>query len=350
MKKISILSTALAFLLVGCGSSSNSNTSPTPTPSPKVGIFKDAPVDGLKYSSKTFDGFTQNGGKFNYLESESINFYIGNVLLGSSKGADIITPVDIVNGASDTTDIKVQNILRLLQSLDSDNNPDNGIMLPDSARNAYYSKSVDLESEAFLNDFITVINPNEILIDSDSAIEHFNKQNGIVSTPTPIPTASTLPSPQPTIEPSIEPTVEATTPPTLPATDSGVSNPTTTATLSFDPETGDFKNLGSSDVTINNMVVDFTGSYSVSGFTIPFTGSFDYESEIVSVTTNGVSTSTKTPQLEKIYPMTVKANEIIPIETFKYDVGVDGVSGNIDYTYTFKTSAGDIVEKASLKF
>jgi hypothetical protein len=71
---------------------------------------------------------------------------------------------------------------------------------------------------------------------------------------------------------------------------------------------------------------------------------------MVTVTTSGVTTSSKVEQLEKIYPMTVKANEVIPIETFKYDVGVAGVSGTIDYTYTFKTSVGDIVEKASLNF
>ncbi|MFT5502492.1 MAG: hypothetical protein ACI845_001069 [Gammaproteobacteria bacterium] len=55
-------------------------------------------------------------------------------MIGAHPGQETLTPVEVAN-AFDSDDPRAQNIARLLQSLDSDNNPDNGIDLIEAASN-----------------------------------------------------------------------------------------------------------------------------------------------------------------------------------------------------------------------
>ena len=68
-------------------------------------------------------------GTYTYLEGESVTFYIGDTELGHSIAKATLTPVDIVDGATDSTGPTVINISRFLQTMDEDGNPDNGIRL-----------------------------------------------------------------------------------------------------------------------------------------------------------------------------------------------------------------------------
>ena len=109
----------------GSGSSSSSLS----------GIFVDSPVVGINYSTASGAGITDSSGGYRYLAGESVTFSIGNINLPSVVANSTITPLDIAN----TTDINNQvasNILILLQSLDSDGDPSNGVQISAAAHAA----------------------------------------------------------------------------------------------------------------------------------------------------------------------------------------------------------------------
>jgi hypothetical protein len=111
----------------------------------KTGVFLDSAVKGLSYRTDTQSGLTNALGEFKYLEGEVVTFKIGNVNIGSSFGADVITPLDITN-TFEPSDKAASDLLRLLQTLDSDNNADNGIDLP--ANVAALTETLDIADTA----------------------------------------------------------------------------------------------------------------------------------------------------------------------------------------------------------
>lgn len=97
-----------------------------------TGKFVDSPVINISYSTATQQGSTNDNGEFQYMENESVTFAIGDITFPSVTAAELVTPLDLVS----TTDInhpQLINILRLIQSLDTDANPDNGINISDAA-------------------------------------------------------------------------------------------------------------------------------------------------------------------------------------------------------------------------
>lgn len=110
------------------------------------GVFLDAAVEGLNYSTQTQAGLTAAGGVFKYVPGETVTFSIGDIPLGSATARPALTPVDLVTSGS-VTHQKVTNMTRLLMSLDEDNNVSiDGIKLADSVRTAAAGKSLDLDS------------------------------------------------------------------------------------------------------------------------------------------------------------------------------------------------------------
>jgi hypothetical protein len=132
----------LAVAFTGCGGGSGeaapAPASPPPappTPTAKQGVFIDAAVQGLGFSTGSFTGRTDADGRFQFATGETVTFTLGRTTLGSVPGGDVITPMNLA-GTSDETDPRVVNLARLLQSLDADGNPENGIVLNDAAQTA----------------------------------------------------------------------------------------------------------------------------------------------------------------------------------------------------------------------
>ncbi len=121
-----VLLLAIVSLVVGCGGSDGSGGDRA---SAKNGVFVDSSVEGLSYSTATQSGLTNAAGEFRYRDGEVVTFKIGNVDIGAAFGAEYLSPLDITNSflASDTA---ASNLARLLQTLDVDGNPENGITLP----------------------------------------------------------------------------------------------------------------------------------------------------------------------------------------------------------------------------
>ncbi len=135
----------MAIALSACGGSGGSSSSapdpvdPPPTTNPPqsaTGIFLDSAVEGLSYSSGALSGFTDVDGRFEYEVNNTVIFSIGSIAIGAALGADTITPIELVDGAEDETDDEVVNILRFLQTLDNDANPDNGIQITSIMRDS----------------------------------------------------------------------------------------------------------------------------------------------------------------------------------------------------------------------
>ena len=125
--KVATLGVALS-LLAGCFSGSSGSSSGSDS---STGVFVDSPVAGLTYSGGGDAARTDEEGRFNYDSGQTLSFSVGGLALGSATGADVITPVDLVEGA-DAGDTSVINISRLLQSLDSDGNLNNGIQITEA--------------------------------------------------------------------------------------------------------------------------------------------------------------------------------------------------------------------------
>ena len=120
MKKVWSLSAVAAsvVLLVGCGSSSSTSSSVVET---GKAYYLDSAVAGVNYKCGTQEGITGVNGEFTFEVGQSCTFYIGDVKLRDMDKALLSDGAKIVED-----DLQVA---ALLQSLDSDGNPDNGITL-----------------------------------------------------------------------------------------------------------------------------------------------------------------------------------------------------------------------------
>jgi para-nitrobenzyl esterase len=100
-----------------------------PATSDMTGIFVDSHVAGVTYQTPTFTGSTSAIGVFQYKKGETVTFSIGGLVLGSAAGQNVITPLNIVPGALDAKDRRINNICVLLQTLDQDGDLNNGIQI-----------------------------------------------------------------------------------------------------------------------------------------------------------------------------------------------------------------------------
>lgn len=200
VKKIVSISATCLFLLVGCGGgssdepSSDNNTGSENTDSGEgtnsanntvlTGVFVDSPVEGVSYSTATQSGTTNSAGEFNYIAGEQIVFSIGGMQLPEVQASDMITPVDIASSSSDVNQTAL-NVARLLQSLDQDGNPDNGIFIPAAAAASASEITFDVSTDVFESD-ANVVNlvsnsgsTNTVLISTEATNSHLQESLGI---------------------------------------------------------------------------------------------------------------------------------------------------------------------------
>jgi hypothetical protein len=123
-----LIPTLCLLLLSGCGGSSSSSGGGSSSGT-ATGVFTDSPVQGLRYVSGTLSGVTDSKGTFQYEKGQTVSFYVGDILIGQANGQAVLTPVNLVSGATDQTNPTVSNIAQFLQSLDDDGNPANGITI-----------------------------------------------------------------------------------------------------------------------------------------------------------------------------------------------------------------------------
>lgn len=116
-----------------------------------IGRMVDAGVQNLTYITDTQSGTTGSNGSFSYKPGETVLFSIGDAQLPSVKAAPLVTPLEL-GRATDVIDPTVTNILIFLQSLDVDNNPNNGIVVSEEARQASALIDFDQPTADFRSD------------------------------------------------------------------------------------------------------------------------------------------------------------------------------------------------------
>ncbi|NVJ61923.1 MAG: hypothetical protein HWE27_16145 [Gammaproteobacteria bacterium] len=160
----------VATVLVACGGGSGGGSG-TPTPTTKTGVFMNGSVENIRYSTATQSGYTNSAGEFLYEDGETISFYVGDILLGSTAVAATLDLFD-VSGASapanglETTQAwysigrdnpfnTVINYSVFLQTLDADSDLDNGISIPQTMHSvaALESLNFSLPADDFPEDF-----------------------------------------------------------------------------------------------------------------------------------------------------------------------------------------------------
>ncbi|WP_416305984.1 pectate lyase family protein [Neptunicella sp. SCSIO 80796] len=179
------LSAVAAIALAGCGAESTTNVKELPAPA-LTGQFVDSPVSGLSYSSESFpDGTTDANGEYQYFRGDLITFSIGEFKFPAVPASSILTPLDMFK-ADTPFNQPVANTLRLLQALDVDANPDNGIEISANAAGAAMMSLTEGQTvEDFFNrpaaEFAADVEPwltaagagSNTLAPFDSALEHF---------------------------------------------------------------------------------------------------------------------------------------------------------------------------------
>jgi len=150
---------------------------PTQEPSPSVlsGIFIDSAVEGLRYSTATQQGSTDSDGTFQYISGEMITFSIGDIQLPSITASAQVSPLDIFS-TDDIDLLQVANLSRLLQSLDSDGDASNGILITEQAHQMSLGMTLDFGSDSFDTDVVNLVansgSTRTSLVSTEAAIAH----------------------------------------------------------------------------------------------------------------------------------------------------------------------------------
>jgi len=126
------------------------------------GIFIDARCAGLDYvaargTDDEIIGVTDANGTFTYVPGENVVFLIGGLCLGEAPAAARMTPLQLID-TNDVTHYAVTNLARLLQTLDDDADPSNGIQVTAAVRAAASSHWLDffLPAATFESDPLTI--------------------------------------------------------------------------------------------------------------------------------------------------------------------------------------------------
>lgn len=102
---------------------------------------------GIHIDGPTQNGKTEAGGKFSYFPEEEIEVSIGGVSMGTALAGQKVSPLDFFDG-SDTEDSRVLNMARLIQSLDADASPKDGVRLTEEIEESLAAAVSDLGIEA----------------------------------------------------------------------------------------------------------------------------------------------------------------------------------------------------------
>ena len=162
---IAVAVTALMGLSA-CGGGSNTTQ--------QTGVLLDSAVSGVSYAgSLGSEGTTGDGGTFKYYPGEKVTFKIGGLTLGSANGQAILTPVEL-GGTPGVLGAQAKRILRALQTLDSDDAPENGITITPAMRTAL--KQVVSLANTTDTDLLSALQqarPGVTLKAEDEALQHF---------------------------------------------------------------------------------------------------------------------------------------------------------------------------------
>jgi hypothetical protein len=171
----SIIFLFLILLIYGCGGGGHGSDSSSDS---MMGVFIDSPVGGVSYDSESHSGTTNEGGEFFFTPGETMRFMLADIYMGQAPAESSMTPIHIVDGATNSSHPTVTNMIRFMQSIDIDGNPDNGINIPQQIRDEMTGRGINfyMGTQEFEHD------PNVyMLMDSLNAMNMFGGHREMVS-------------------------------------------------------------------------------------------------------------------------------------------------------------------------
>ena len=172
--------------LTACGGGGGSGDGAAGSPAAmQIATFIDAPVAGVEFEGPNYSGSTDGNGNFYYRTGDPVTLKLGNLVLGTvTPSGDKVTPLDLVPGASSSSDPRVLRILRTLQSLDSDGDPEtNGISITSESRSRLRSgSSIDLSKSSTTDNDVASRLPQGFTRTEAQATSHFERHKDDVST------------------------------------------------------------------------------------------------------------------------------------------------------------------------
>ncbi|MEH6581427.1 MAG: hypothetical protein V7754_05775 [Halioglobus sp.] len=147
------------------------------------GFLIDSAVSGVAYRTPSIEGTTSAEGTFLYQEGETVNFELGGTSLGNVKGMAQVTPFNLAGSDALTGMPAITNALEndnhpfhtvintavLLQSLDEDGEPGNGIVVSPERAVLFAGISLDMNQawHSFENEYwlglLKTVNPARAL-------------------------------------------------------------------------------------------------------------------------------------------------------------------------------------------
>ena len=157
-----VMLAAAVVTACGGGGGGGGDVAPVPVvpaadPTILTGRFFDAQVEGLEYRSATLSGLTDAEGKFIYRAGEAVEFFVGGQSVGTAPGKSLVHVYDVTApGFAAPTANSSLRIAQVLQSLDLDGDPSNGISILAVAK-TWFAKAV-LDFTATPNNFAIAFN------------------------------------------------------------------------------------------------------------------------------------------------------------------------------------------------
>ena len=193
VKKIIMVGWLLASIfLMGCNPADpdpdpNANTN---TDLSKTGSFQVPKVAGLNYTTtpsaggSSFSGKTDQDGKYQYDDGDTIRFYIGDILIGEAVAKPTITPLDLTPASNASIDIlmrfamdqragtvnddRVINIINLLLALDDDGDSTDGVVITDAVHTA--AANLNISFDVTTTEFATDTSAQTLLTSTTGAV------------------------------------------------------------------------------------------------------------------------------------------------------------------------------------
>ncbi|WP_422766650.1 hypothetical protein ACOX9X_08920 [Photobacterium leiognathi subsp. mandapamensis] len=169
---LALLIPALSIGLVGCGGSDSDSSAPEPEKTVIDAKFIDSAVSGLTYVCGENNGQTDSEGLFKTEEGQQCDFSLNSFKLGSTKvsaDSSIVTPYAIAGTASHAV-----KIASLLQSIDADGNPENGINVAEYDASKLPTDLFDKEEAEFLKALTDTGVPAENVVSFVDAKKHLD--------------------------------------------------------------------------------------------------------------------------------------------------------------------------------
>jgi|SRR6185369_15904723 len=161
----------LALVLTGCGGGGGN---PIPVATTATGVFVDAPVAGLAYTSGSQAGVTDANGQFTYEVGKTIKFMIADILLGEAPAQAIMTPIHFAASGSNSSRSEVMTRVQFLMSISTTDPATGKITIPANVSSLFHGKTIDFKTvqESELLTLVKLVDPNKTLATAVEAQNH----------------------------------------------------------------------------------------------------------------------------------------------------------------------------------